>query len=74
MLAHEKQERVIADYIAGVMDKAGLRVERHEYDAWMPHHLPSSRVALVTPVRLPLNDQEFILAEDAFSTHADLTP
>ena len=64
----------LADYLAQVMGDAGLEVERHEYDAWMPHHLPQSRVALVTPIRLPLNDQEYILAEDPFSSHPQLTP
>ncbi len=64
----------LADYLATVMDEAGLWVERHEYDAWMPHHLPSSRVALVTPIRLPLNDQEYIVEQDPFSAHPDLTP
>lgn len=64
----------LADYLADVMSQAGLTVDRHEYDAWMPHHKPNSRVALVRPVRLPLNDQEYILPEDPFSAHPDLTP
>ena len=64
----------LAGYLATVMDEAGLWEERHEYDAWMPYHLPSSRGAPVTPIRLPLNDQEYVVEQDPFSAHPDLTP
>jgi N-acetylated-alpha-linked acidic dipeptidase len=57
--------RVVA-YLEQAMRAAGLTVERFEYDVYLPHHV-SSDVALVTPVRMPLNNQENILPEDRFS-------
>ncbi|MCC7262028.1 MAG: M20/M25/M40 family metallo-hydrolase [Candidatus Latescibacteria bacterium] len=63
-----------AQYIAGVMEQAGLAVERHEYDVYLPRPAPEVSVALVTPIRLPLNNQEYILKEDPYSAHPDLGP
>jgi len=66
----------VADYLAETMAAAGLSVERYPYDLYMPS--PSSAytadVALVTPVRQPLNRQEYMLADDRFSDHPDLAP
>ena len=63
----------VAEYLAETMAAAGLRVETYEYDAWMPDYRPRITVALVRPIRLPLNTQEYILPEDPYSAHPDLT-
>ncbi|PEN13399.1 glutamate carboxypeptidase [Longibacter salinarum] len=68
-------ERVAA-YIDSVMNAAGLDVERYPYDLYMPspdaaHNID---VELVTPIRQPLNRQEYILEEDRFSNHPNLDP
>ncbi|MDA0337264.1 MAG: glutamate carboxypeptidase, partial [bacterium] len=63
----------VAEYLAETMAAAGLRVERYAYDAWMPDYRPHVAVALVRPIRLPLNTQEYILPEDPYSAHPDLT-
>jgi len=68
--------RRVAAYIDSVMAGAGLTVERYPYDLYMPS--PNAAhdvdVALVTPVRQPLNRQEYILPSDPYSAHPDLTP
>lgn len=64
----------VGEYAAGVMEQAGLDVVRYAYDAYMPEPGADINVALVTPVRLPLNNQEYILKEDRFSNHPDLMP
>jgi N-acetylated-alpha-linked acidic dipeptidase len=71
----EANERVAA-YLAEMMEAAGLRVERYPYDLYMPspESAHDTRVDLVTPIRKPLNLQEYILAEDPFSSHPDLGP
>jgi N-acetylated-alpha-linked acidic dipeptidase len=71
----EANERVAA-YLAEVMEASGLRVDRYPYDLYMPspESAHNTRVELVTPVRKPLNLQEYILAEDPFSDHPDLGP
>lgn len=63
----------VASYLAGVMRAAGWQVELPAYDAYLPL-ASSSYVALVTPVRRPLNQQENILPDDPYSAHADLMP
>ncbi|CAN5609538.1 transferrin receptor-like dimerization domain-containing protein [soil metagenome] len=56
----------VVEYLEQAMRTAGLRVERFEYDVYLAHHV-SADVALVTPLRMPLNNQENILADDRFS-------
>jgi N-acetylated-alpha-linked acidic dipeptidase len=56
----------VIEYLEDAMRKAGLQVQRFEYDVYLPHHV-SADVALVTPLRMPLNNQENILPEDRFS-------
>jgi N-acetylated-alpha-linked acidic dipeptidase len=58
------------------MEQAGLVVERYPYDLYMP--APASahdtRVELVTPIRMPLNRQEYILEADRFTSDPALGP
>lgn len=66
----------VGAYIARSMDEAGLRVETYPYDVYIPDRSSAedNLVALVTPVRKPLNNQEYILDEDRFSDHEALGP
>ncbi|TRZ43552.1 M28 family peptidase [Robertkochia solimangrovi] len=57
----------VADYIAQIMGNAGMDVKRYPYDIYMAPEAGTSLVELVTPIRLPLNQQENILPEDPFS-------
>ncbi|MFB6230313.1 MAG: M28 family peptidase [Salinibacter sp.] len=63
-------------YIDSVMGAAGLSTTEYPYDVYMPapESAYDTEVALVTPVRKPLNRQEFIHDEDRFSAHPDLRP
>jgi len=65
-------ERVAA-YLERVMREAGWAVEMPTYDVYLPV-ASSSHVALVTPVRRLLNQQEDILPDDPYSGHPDLEP
>ena len=71
----EANERV-AQYLAEQMAAAGFRIDRYPYDLYMPspESAHATRVELVTPVRRPLNLQEYVLEEDPFSAHPDLGP
>ena len=66
----------IAAYLDSVMTAAGLRVQQYPYDLYMPspESAHDTEVALVTPVRKPLNRQEYVLESDSFSAHPDLRP
>jgi len=46
-------------------------VEHYDYDAWMPKPGNVS-VSLVRPIRMPLNNQEYILEQDPYSDHPEL--
>ncbi|TVR63141.1 MAG: M28 family peptidase [Gemmatimonadales bacterium] len=71
----EANERV-AEYLAEQMAAAGFRIDRYPYDLYMPspESAHNTVVELVTPIRKPLNLQEYILEEDPFSAHPDLGP
>jgi N-acetylated-alpha-linked acidic dipeptidase len=63
----------VVEYLEAAMRAAGLKVERFEYDVYLPHPV-RSEVALVTPTRMPLNNQENILPDDRFSADPRLGP
>ncbi len=64
----------VADYLAETMSAAGLEVERYAYDVYAPLLYPDIDVALVRPIRLPLNTQEYVLDADPSSAHPDARP
>lgn len=72
-IAGSKANERVRDYIVDVMRKAGLQVEVFPYDIYMPVMPGTASAGLITPIRLPLNDQEYIYKEDPFSSHPDLT-
>lgn len=64
--------RSVINYMTTAMEGAGLDVRHYDYDAYMPK--PGSvSISLVRPIRLPLNNQEYIYDEDPQSMHAELT-
>ena len=58
----------VGDYIVKVMEGAGMQVKRYPYDIYMSTAGGNSTVELVTPIRLPLNQKEYILEKDSFSS------
>lgn len=66
--------RRVGEYLAEVMQQAGLDVSTYDYDVYTPKNDTPPFVAVVTPTRIPLNNQENILKEDPYSAHPDLTP
>jgi N-acetylated-alpha-linked acidic dipeptidase len=62
-------------YIDSVMTAAGLSTTEYPYDLYMPSPASAAetKVALVTPIRQPLNRQEYVLEADPFSADPALT-
>ena len=62
-------------YIDSVMTAAGLSTTEYPYDLYMPSPASAAEteVALVTPIRRPLNRQENVLDADPFSSAPGLT-
>ena len=54
------------------MERAGLEVERHPYDVYLPELTDDVEVHIVTPVSMQLSNREPALPEDRFSGHPDL--
>ncbi|MCH7410390.1 M28 family peptidase [Belliella sp. DSM 111904] len=67
----EANEKV-KDYLVASMSKAGWEVKVHPYDVYLSKDPGESLVEIVSPRRIPLNQQEDILAEDPFSAHPGL--
>ena len=65
-------QRGVEDYLAQVMENAGLEVERYPYDVYLPQLTDDITAAIVTPEPMALANQEPVLPEDRFSGHPDL--
>ena len=59
-------------YLEKTMEEAGWDVQAHPYDVYLPKDPGESYVEIVTPRRLPLNQQEDVLPENPYSSHPDL--
>ena len=57
----------VRDYMAKVMTDAGMDVRLYPYDVYLPKTPGSSLIEIVTPKRMPLNQQEDIITGDPFS-------
>lgn len=68
-LAGSPENKRVADYMSQAMEKAGLSVERPPYDIYLPTGPGEVEIEIVTPIRMPLNNKEYILEEDPFSAH-----
>lgn len=65
-IAGTEESRGVIEYMSRIMSQAGLKVEHFDYDAWMPE--PGEvNISLIRPIRMPLNNQEYIYDEDPFS-------
>jgi N-acetylated-alpha-linked acidic dipeptidase len=71
-IAGSKANERVRDYMADVMRKAGMKVEIFPYDIYLPVMPGTASAALVTPIRLPLNNKEYINKEDPFSSDPNL--
>lgn len=68
--AGSPENKAVADYIQKVMADAGLESVQHPYDVYLPTEPGQIAIELVTPIRMPLNNQEYLLDEDPFSQQA----
>ncbi len=66
-LAGTPANKRVADYIERAMSKAGFVVERPPYDIYLPTGPGEVALEIVTPIRMPLNNKEYILETDPFS-------
>jgi N-acetylated-alpha-linked acidic dipeptidase len=71
-IAGSKANERVRDYMADVMRKAGFQVEIFPYDIYLPVMPGTAAAELVTPIRLPLNNKEYIHKEDPFSSDPNL--
>mgnify|MGYP001627219321 CR=1 FL=1 len=62
----------VKDYLVSTMKAADWEVNVYPYDLYLSKEPGESLVELVTPIRMPLNQQEDILPEDPYSSHAQL--
>lgn len=71
-IATSKANERVRDYMADVMRKAGFQVDIYPYDIYLPVMPGSAAAEIVEPIRLPLNNKEYIHKEDPFSTDPNL--
>ena len=71
-IAGSKANERVRDYMADIMRKAGFQVEIFPYDIYLPVMPGTASAELVEPIRLPLNNKEYIHKEDPFSSDSNL--
>ncbi len=71
-IATSKANERVRDYMAEVMRKAGFQVEIFPYDIYLPVMPGTASAEIVEPIRLPLNNKEYIHKEDPFSSDPNL--
>jgi len=71
-IAGSKANERVRDYMAEVMRKAGFQVDIYPYDIYLPVMPGTASAEIVEPLRLPLNNKEYIHKEDPFSSDPNL--
>lgn len=71
-VAGTPQNEKIMEYISKSMKDAGFHTNIYPYAVYLPEAPGTAFAAIVTPTRVPLNNQEDIIPEDLFSAHPDL--
>lgn len=71
-IATSKANERVRDYMAEVMRKAGFQVEIFPYDIYLPVMPGSASAEIVEPIRIPLNNKEYIHKEDPYSNDPNL--
>ena len=71
-IATSKANERVRDYMAEVMRKAGFQVEIFPYDIYLPVMPGTASAEIVEPIRIPLNNKEYIHKEDPFSSDPNL--
>jgi N-acetylated-alpha-linked acidic dipeptidase len=71
-IAGSKANERVRDYMAEIMRKAGLQVEIFPYDIYLPVMPGTAYAEVVEPVRIPLNNKEYIHPEDPYSANPEL--
>ena len=71
-IAGSKANERVRDYMAEVMRKAGFQVDIYPYDIYLPVMPGTAYAEIVEPLRLPLNNKEYIHKEDPFSADPNL--
>jgi N-acetylated-alpha-linked acidic dipeptidase len=71
-IATSKANERVRDYMAEVMRKAGFQVEIFPYDIYLPVMPGTASAEIVEPIRILLNNKEYIHKEDPFSSDPNL--
>ena len=71
-IAGTKANEDVRDYIIKTMDDAGWSVKTYPYEVYLSKGPGKSLVELVSPIRNPLNQQEYILKKDTYTQHKKL--
>ncbi|MDF2157802.1 M28 family peptidase [Algoriphagus sp. CAU 1675] len=67
-IAGTPENELVQQYMAKIMEDAGMDVKLYPYDVYLPNDPGESHLEIVSPVKMTLSQQEAILEEDPFSS------
>ncbi|WP_339816276.1 hypothetical protein [uncultured Algoriphagus sp.] len=67
-IAGTPENELVQQYMAKIMEDAGMSVKLYPYDVYLPNDPGESHLEIVSPVQMKLSQQEAVLEEDPFSS------
>ncbi|SFO38991.1 N-acetylated-alpha-linked acidic dipeptidase [Algoriphagus ornithinivorans] len=67
-IAGTPENELVQQYMAKIMEDAGMSVKLYPYDVYLPNDPGESHLEIVSPVLMKLSQQEAVLEEDPFSS------
>ncbi|MCC5938883.1 MAG: M28 family peptidase [Lunatimonas sp.] len=71
-VAGSEANHKVGRYLGETMKAAGWKVDFYPYDVYLAPEPGESLVEIITPIRKPLNQQEYVLPDDPYSNHPEL--
>lgn len=71
-IAGTAENELVQQYMAKIMEEAGMEVKVYPYDVYLPNHPGKSMLQITSPVQMTLSQQEKELDEDPFTKDSRL--
>ena len=71
-VAGTPNNELVKDYMIDVMEKSGFDVKAYPYEVYLSTGPGESKIEVISPERIRINQKESVVKEDPYSSHVDL--